>query len=136
MDTQQKSTDLVLAAGILSLISAAFSTGLGYIAIYQYMSLLSYYGHDLLQGFLIMGAFGIAAAAFGLAGGLFMLKRKRIKLSMLGIILLVASVFVTYIVIQHYQYGFTDILLFSEITIFILTVLSGALVFSSKTEFK
>lgn len=135
IDVQQKSTDLVLAAGILTLISAAFSSGLGYIAIYQYMSLLSYYGHDLLQGFLIMGLFGIVASAFGLAGGMFMLKRKRIKLSMLGIILLVASVFVTYLIIQYYQYGFTDILLFSEISIFILAICSGVLVFSSKAEF-
>jgi ABC-type branched-subunit amino acid transport system permease subunit len=135
IDVQQKSTDLVLAAGILTLISAAFSSGLGYIAIYQYMSLLSYYGHDLLQGFLIMGIFGIVASAFGLAGGMFMLKRKRIKLSMLGIILLVASVFVTYLIIQYYQYGFTDVLLFSEISIFILSIWSGVLIFSSKAEF-
>ena len=135
IDVQQKSTDLVLAAGILTLISASFSSGLGYIAIYQYMSLLSYYGHDLLQGFLIMGIFGIVASAFGLAGGLFMLKRKRMKFSMLGVILLVASVFVTYIIIQYYQYGFTDVLLFSEISIFILSIWSGVLVFSSKAEF-
>jgi hypothetical protein len=135
MVTQQKSTDLLLAAGILSLISASFSSGLGYIAIYQYMSLVSFYGHDLLQGFLIMGVFGIVASAFGLVGGLFMLKRKRIKVSMLGIILLVASVFVNYVLVQHYQYGFSDTLLFSEITIFILAVWSGALVFSSKADF-
>ena len=131
----QNQTDLVLAAGILTIISAAFSSGLGYIGIYQYVSLLSYYGHDLLQGFLILGVFGIVASAFGLAGGVFMLKRKRIKVSMLGVILLLASVVVTYITIQHYQYGFTDILLFSEISIFILSILSGILVFTSKTEF-
>jgi hypothetical protein len=135
IDVQQKSTDLVLAAGILTLISAAFSSGLGYIAIYQYISLLSYYGHDLLQGFLIMGIFGIVASAFGLAGGLFMLKRKRMKFSMIGVILLVASIFVTYVTIQYYQYGFTDILLFSEISTFILAIWSGVLVFSSKAEF-
>ena len=86
---QPKSTDLVLAAGIISLISATFSSGLGYIAIYQYMSLLSYYGNDLLQGFLFMGVFGMVASALGLAGGIFILKRRRIKLSMLGIILLI-----------------------------------------------
>jgi len=131
----QEGTDLVLAAGILTIISAAFSSGLGYITIYQYTSLLSYYGHDLLQGFLILGVFGIVASAFGLAGGVFMLQRKRIKVSMLGIILLLASVFVTYITIQQYQYGFTDILLFSEIAIFIFSILSGVLVFTSKTEF-
>jgi hypothetical protein len=135
IDVQPKSTDLVLAAGILTLISAAFSSGLGYITLYQYMSLLSYYGHDLLQGFLIMGVFGIVASAFGLAGGLFMLKRKRMKFSMIGVILLVASVFVNYLLIQYYQYGFSDVLLFSEVSIFILSIWSGVLVFSSKAEF-
>lgn len=130
-----KSTDFVLAAGIISLISATFSSGLGYIAIYQYMSLLSYYGNDLLQGFLFMGAFGMVASAFGLAGGILILKRRRIKLSMLSIILLVVSVFVNYLIIQYYQYGFSDILLFAEISIFILSIWSGALLFTSKAEF-
>jgi predicted nucleic acid-binding Zn ribbon protein len=134
-EIEQNLTDLVLAAGILTIIAAAFSSGLGYIAIYQYTSLLSYYGHSLLQGFLILGVFGIVASAFGLVGGVFMLQRKRIKVSMLGVILLLASVFVTYINIQQYQYGFTDILLFSEIAIFIFSILSGVLVFTSKTEF-
>ena len=134
-EIQPKSSDLVLAAGIISFISATFSSGLGYIAIYQYMSLLSYYGNDLLQGFLFMGTFGLVASAFGLIGGMFMLKRRRIKLSMLGIILLVVSVFVNYLIIQYYQYGFSDILLFAEISIFILSIWSGALVFTSKAEF-
>jgi ABC-type branched-subunit amino acid transport system permease subunit len=133
--TQPKSTDLVLAAGLISLISATFSSGLGYIAVYQYMSLLSYYGNDLLQGFLLMGAFGIVASAFGLAGGILILKRRRIKISMLGIILLVVSVFVNYLIIQYYQYGFSDILLFAEISIFILSIWGGALLFTSKAEF-
>ena len=132
---QPKSTDLVLAAGIISLISATFSSGLGYIAIYQYMSLLSYYGNDLLQGFLFMGVFGMVASALGLAGGIFILKRRRIKLSMLGIILLIVSVFFNYLIIQYYQYGFSDILLFAEISIFVLSILGGALVFTAKAEF-
>ena len=131
----QNQTDLVLAAALLTIVAATFSSGIAYISIYQYISLLSYYGHSVLEGFLILGVFGIAAAAFGVAGGVFMLKRKRIKVSMLGVILLVASVFVSYITIQYYQYGFTDILLFSEISIFILSILSGVLVFTSKTEF-
>ena len=134
-EIQRKGTDLVLAAGILSLISASFSSGLGYISIYKYMSLLSYYGHDILQGFLIMGIFGIVASAFGLTGGIFMLKRNRIKISLLGIILLVVSVVVNYAIIQYYQYGFTEILLFAEVSLFILSIGSGALVFTSKAEF-
>jgi hypothetical protein len=131
----QNQTDLVLAAALLTIVAAAFSSGIAYISSYQYISLLSYYGHSVLEGFLILGGFAVAASAFGLAGGAFMLKRKRIKVSMLGVILLVASVFVNYITIQHYQYGFTDILLFSEISIFIFSILSGVLVFTSKTEF-
>jgi hypothetical protein len=82
-----------------------------------------------------MGAFGLVASAFGLVGGIFVLKRRRIRLSMLGIFLLVVSVFVNYLIIQYYQYGFSDILLFAEISIFILSIWSGALVFTSKAEF-
>jgi predicted nucleic acid-binding Zn ribbon protein len=134
-EMQQERTDLVLAAGILTIIAATFSSGLGYISIYQYVSLLSYYDQSLLQGFLILGVSGIMASAFGLAGGVFMLQRKRIKVSMLGVILLLVSVFVSYITIQHYQYGFTEIILFSEISIFIFSILSGVLVFTSKAEF-
>jgi predicted nucleic acid-binding Zn ribbon protein len=134
-EMQQERTDLVLAAGILTIIAATFSSGLGYISIYQYVSLLSYYDQSLLQGFLILGVSGIMASAFGLAGGVFMLQRKRIKVSMLGVILLLVSVVVNYITIQHYQYGFTEIILFSEISIFIFSILSGVLVFTSKAEF-
>jgi len=139
---QQERTDLVLAAGILTIIAAAFSAGLAYIEFFQYNYWFSYYNSLVpnydpspLFGFLILGVFGIVASTFGLAGGIFMLKRKRIKVSMLGVILLLVSVFVTYIVIQYYQYGFMDILLFSEISILIFSILSGALVFTSKAEF-
>jgi len=64
-----------------------------------------------------------------------MLKRKYLKISMLGVILLVVSVFGTYITIQHYQYGFTEIVLLSEISILIFSILSGILLLTSKAEF-
>jgi len=138
VDVPQKRSDLVLAAAILSIVAAAFSAGLGYVAIYQYMSLIpysAYYSDDVLQGFLILGAQGIVASAFAIAGGMFMLKRKYLKISMLGVILLVVSVFGTYITIQHYQYGFTEIVLLSEISILIFSILSGILLLTSKAEF-
>ena len=141
-EIQQKRTDLVLAAGILTIIAAAFSAGLAYIEFFQYNYAVSYYTSLVpeydsapLLGFLILGAFGVVASAFGLAGGIFMLKRKRIKISILGVVLLLASVVVNYVVIQYYQYGFMDILLFSETAIAIFSILSGALVFTSKAEF-
>jgi len=134
-ETKQKRTDLVLAAAILSIIAAAFSAGLGYISVYQYVTLVSYYGSSILLGFLILGILGIVASAFGLAGGMFMLKRKRFKVSMLGVILLLVSVVGNYITLQHYQYGFTEIILLSQISIIIFSILSGVLIFTSKTEF-
>jgi hypothetical protein len=45
------------------------------------------------------------------------------------------SVVSTYITIQQYNYGFTDILLFTGITAFILSIMSGILIFTSKAEF-
>ena len=138
LDVQQKRTDLVLAAAILSIISATFIASLGYIGIYQYNTLLAYYGSSMASeflGFLIFGVIGIIASVFALAGGIFMLKRKRFILSTLGFILPLVSVVSTYITIQQYNYGFTDILLFIEITAFILSIMSGILIFTSKSEF-
>jgi len=143
-DVQTKRTDLVLAAAILSIISATFVASLGYIGIYQYntllndTSLLAYYGSALaseLLGFLIFGVIGIVASVLALVGGVFMLKRNRLILSTLGFILPLVSVFATYITIQQYNYGFTDILVFIEITAFVLSLMSGILVFTSKAEF-
>jgi predicted nucleic acid-binding Zn ribbon protein len=137
-EVQQKRTDLVLAAAMLTIIAAAFVASLGYIGIYQYTTLLSYYGSAMaseLFGFLIFGVDGIIVSAFALAGGIFMLKRKWFIFSMLGAIFPLVSVFVTYISIQHYNYGFTDILLFTEISATIFSIMSILLIFASKPEF-
>ena len=137
-EIQQKRTDLVLAAAILSIISAAFIASLGYIGIYQYNTLLSYYGSSMASeflGFLIFGVDGIIVSAFALAGGIFMLKRKWFIFSMLGAIFPLVSVFVTYISVQHYNYGFTDIVLFTEISAAIFSIMSILLIFTSKAEF-
>lgn len=137
-EIQQKRTDLVLVAAMLTIISAAFVASLGYIGIYQYTTLFSYYGSAMaseLLGFLIFGVDGIIVSAFALAGGIFMLKRKSFILSMLGAIFPLVSVFVTYISVQHYNYGFTDIVLFTEISAAIFSIMSILLIFTSKAEF-
>ena len=66
-DLKQKRPDLVLAAAILSIVSAAFIASLGYIGIYQYISLLAYYDSSLILGFLIFGVIGIIASVIALA---------------------------------------------------------------------
>lgn len=126
------------AAALLTIIAAAFMASIGYTGLYQYQALLGVYGSIIasdLLGFLIFGIIDLLCAVFAIAGALFMLKRKHLKISILGVIFLLASVFITYITIIQYQYSFVDILLFSEVSVFILSILSGALIISAKNEF-
>jgi len=144
-EMQQKRADLVLASAILTIIAAAFSAGLGYIALYQYNYWFSIYGSSSppqILGFLIFGIVNIVASAFAIAGAAFMLKRKFIILSMLGVILLLVSAFVTYITIYQNDLlepitvlGFTGTIFLSEISMIIFSILSGILVFKSRDEF-
>ena len=145
LELKPKRSDLVLAAGILTIIAAAFTAGLGYSAIYQYnywfTSLTPPLPPEVL-GFLIFGIPNIIASAFAIAGAAFMLKRKYIILSMLGVILPLVSVVVTYVTIYQNDLitpmtglGFTGTLLLSQISIIIFSILSAILVYKSKDEF-
>ena len=132
----QKRADSVLVAAMLTIISAVFMAGIGCIGVYQHQVLTNYYGSaPEFLGFLIFGVIDILFAAFALVGGMFMLKRKHLKISSLGIIFPLASVTVTFITILQYQYGFTDIILFSEISVAIFSLLSLILILKSRTEF-
>ena len=135
LEAQSISSDLVLGAAILAMIAAAFTGGMGYIAIYQYIQLVSFYDFSLVFGFLILGVVGIIGSAFAISGAAFMLKRKIIIFSILGAVFPSVSAFVTYITVERFEYGFTDILLFSQISLIILSILSAILVFKSRDEF-
>ena len=138
LETQSKRSDLVLAAAILTIIAAAFSAGLGYVALYNYNYWVTTYGSSApsqIAGFLIFGIVNIITSAIAIAGATFMLKRKFIILSMLGAILPLVSAIVTYVTVNQYQLGFTETMLISEISIIIFSILSGILVFKSKDEF-
>ena len=135
LEVQQKSSDLVLAAAILTIVAAAFSAGLGYIGVNQYTYYAAHIDFSLLIGFLILAAIGLSVSAFAIFGGILMLKRKYIKVSMLVVALLLVSVVVNYVTLQHYNYGFSDITVMSEIAILILSVLSGVFIATSNAEF-
>jgi len=141
LDLQQKRTDLVLAAAILTIISAAFSAGLGYLAFDRFISFVFDYSFSVVLGFLIVGVLSVVVTVFGIVGGIFMLKKKQINFSMLGTILLLISAVGNYLTLQYYrrqyslQYGFMEIALFSTILILILSILSGIFITASKTEF-
>jgi hypothetical protein len=140
LDLQQKHTDLVLVAAILTIISAAFSAGVGYLAFDRYIGFLGYSLSGVL-GFLIVGVLSAVVTVFGIVGGIFMLKKKQVNLSMLGTILLLVSAVGNYLTLQYYrrqyslQYGFMEIALFSTIFILILSILSGIFITASKAEF-
>ncbi|MBN1784627.1 MAG: zinc ribbon domain-containing protein [Candidatus Bathyarchaeota archaeon] len=138
VETPLKQTDLKLAAAIFTMISATFVASLGYLGVYQYFALIDYYGPSIASdvvGFLIFGVDGLIAAAFALAGAFFILKKKLFIFSMIGTIFPLASVFVTFLCIQQYNYGFTDILIFAEVATAMLSVMSILLNFVSKKEY-
>lgn len=138
IEIQQRKTDLILGAAILTIISAAVTASIGYTGIYQYQALLDYYGSSIasdILGFLIFGLLGIISGGFALIGSMFMLQRKRFKVSMLGTIFPLIAIISTYITIQQYEYGFTDTILFAEPLVVLMAIIGILLLFKSKTEF-
>ena len=132
MEVKQKSSDLVLVAAVLTIIAAAFSAGLGYGAIDQYLSLVPLYEFSLVVDYLALGIVNIVAFALAIAGAILMLKRKFIIISMVGVILPLVTVFSPYLLLQlqqPYQYGIV------EISMIIFSILSGIFLITSRDEF-
>jgi uncharacterized paraquat-inducible protein A len=117
-----KSSDMVLAAAILTIISAAFSAGLGYVSLY-------YYAYYYSSEYLIVGILTIVAGAVAIAGALFMFKRKNLIISIIGAIFPLVAVFTPYLVYGQYQFGII------EISMIIFAMLSGIFIFTSRDEF-
>jgi len=142
LEVKQTSTDLVLAAAMLTIISAAFSAGVGYLGFERYLLWSSYteYAH-LTSGFLVVGLLSIVVTMFGIVAGIFMLKKQYVNVSMLVVILLLISAFGNFIALYYYrfpaaeQYGFMEIALFCEIAIIIFSILSAMFIAVSKSEF-
>ena len=138
---QKIRTDLVLAAAMLTIISAAFSAGLGGLGFERYLVWSTTEYASLTLGFLVVGLLSILGTVFGIVAGIFMLERKNVNFSMLGIILLLISAFGNFITLYIYrfqyseQYAFMEIALFCEIVILIFSILSGFFITTSKTEF-
>ena len=98
-----KSEITVIAA---ALFSFAFSYEFGYV----YMN-----NYTINIFFLIAGIFGIIAFAFGLSGGIFSLKRRRLVFSVFGMSLLIASGIMMAIPVWVYGLPIATLLLLSVI---------------------
>jgi len=135
---QKIGTDLVLAAAMLTIISAAFSAGLGCVGFERCLYWSSTEYAYLTPIFLIVGLLSILGAVFGIIAGLFMLQKKKVNFVMLGVILLLVSAFVDFITLcysGYIQYGFMEVAMFCEITIIILSILSAMFLTKTKAEF-
>jgi uncharacterized membrane protein len=142
LKVQQKPTDLVLVAAMLTIISAAFSAGLGCLGFERYLIWINTEFASLTPGFLVVGLLSIVVAVFGIVAGMFMLKKKNVNFSMLGVILLLVSAFGNFVTLYYFyrvqyseQYVFMEIALFCEMAILIFSILSGMFLTKSKAEF-
>jgi hypothetical protein len=82
----------------------------------------------------LFGIFAFIASVFGFAGGILALTRKRVKISVLGTIIMFASVLFTFVAVWYYEYGFSEGILLSGTSIAALSIASAILVVNSKTE--
>ena len=145
LQSQPQRSDYVLASAILTLIAAVFSAGPASAGIYQYYYWVSTFGSTAPQqviGFLVFGIINIVAVAFAIAAAVFILKRKFIIFSMLGAIFPLVSAVVTFVIIFLKELfeplamlGFTDTILFSEVSMSMFAILSAILLFKSRDEF-
>jgi hypothetical protein len=140
LSSKPQNTALTTVAGTLATIAAAFSAAVGTIGIVYYQSYINYYAsynYDTSNsiGFLLFAIFAFIASAFGFAGGILALTKKRFKISITGILLMLASTIFTFIAVWHYQYSFTEGILLSGISIGAFSIVSTVFTIISKTEF-
>jgi hypothetical protein len=138
-DSKPQNTGLATGAGLLATIAAAFSVAIGAIGVVNYLSYVDYYaayGYDASTfiGFLFFGIFALIASAFGFAGSALALSGKRVKISVLGTIVMFASVVFTFADVWYYDYGFSEGILLSGISVAALSIASAILVVKSKKE--
>lgn len=135
--------ELTTPAGTLALIAASFSAAVGTIGVVSYQAYVEYYSAyasygyttEGAIGFLLLAAFAFPAAAFGFAAGILTLTRKRLKLAIIGTILMAASTIFTLITTWHYNYGYTEGILLATVPTGALSIISTIFIITSKTEF-
>jgi hypothetical protein len=138
-DSKPQNTGLATGAGLLAIIAAAFSVAIGAIGVVNYLSYVDYYaayGYDASTfiGFLYFGIVALIASAFGFAGSALALSGKRVKISVLGTIVMFASVVFTFVAVWYYDYGFSEGILLSGISIAALSIASAIFLVKSKKE--
>jgi hypothetical protein len=134
---QLKRTPFPSTAGILTIIGSCITITLSILLVAGtlYIVVMGYFGISPARYLynLIAGIFGIIAFAFGLTGGIFALRRRRIALSIFGISLLITSGIM--MSLPFWVMGYTISNWVWGLPIVILSVLSVIFVAVSKGEF-
>jgi hypothetical protein len=123
-------------AGILTIIAACMMAIIGIVGLaVSFADILDmYYWRSYFQ-WLFMGIFCIIGFAFGLAGGIFALKRRRFALSIVGIGMVLVSGFVAMISLAILGSGVLRTGLLVGLSPVILSILSIVFTAVSKGEF-
>jgi hypothetical protein len=143
LTAQKRRTAFPVAAGILTIIAACITLAIGVLSL---MTAVNYFttirtfnpspppNYPPVLPYLIMGIFNVVAFAFGLAGGVCALRRRRFALSIGGAGMVLASAFVVIFSIGSIPYALFLGLLFA-MPILILAILGVVFVAVSKNEF-
>jgi hypothetical protein len=140
MNCENKNSGFLNNAGLLTLIAAAFAVTMGVVGIVSYQSYLDYYGYygydtSNAIGFLLLAGFGFVSSAFGFVGAAFSFMRKRVKITLLGAVLLLASGIFTVIAEWYYKLGYSDGIMGSTVPIIVLSLASIFLLLKSRKTY-
>ena len=150
-DSVEQKVKLANSSATFLVFSSVFSLVLGVIGLLNYLAApanyaanAQYYASiglteaDFLAnylGFLFFGILNVAVFVPGFIGGTSALFKKNYKLSLTSAIIVFCASLGSLIIIWFYGYGYSDIVLFSEIPILIFSILSTYLLIKSKPEF-
>jgi hypothetical protein len=131
------SSVFTLVFGIIGLLNYQAGPA-SYAANAQYYSSIGVTEADFLAsylGFLFFGILNVAAFVPGFIGGTSTLFKKSYRLSLITAIIVFCASIASFIIIWYYGYGYSDIVLFSEIPIIVFSILSIFLILKSKQDF-
>lgn len=137
----QKRSGFPVAAGILTIIGACLIIIVGSLGLLSFWLAMSqgsfglYYSPSILY-YLVMGIFDSLAFAFGLAGGICAVRRRRFALAIAGAILLLVSGLVTIAVFALQGYYTIVFGAMFGLPVLILSILAVIFVAASKGEFE
>ncbi|MCW4004822.1 MAG: hypothetical protein NWE95_13025 [Candidatus Bathyarchaeota archaeon] len=113
LDASSKTSDYNNNVGLLALIASTLTVSLGFLGIVYYQSYIAYYtayGYDTSNaiGFLLFVVFAFGSSTVGFIAALSSLKRKHFNFTVIGNMLLIASVIFTFVIVWLYELGFSD----------------------------